>query len=416
MLWVSSDQVAWKHPYQSLPIDERVKRILRDTPIFDGHNDLPQQPFAVTHGKVYNQDKFNFENGFQRGMTDIPRLREGAVGAQFWSVCVPILKDGANFSLANYCDMARDAIELIDMTTRLVQNYPDVFEIVGGPGDVARVYAEGKIACSIGIEGLHMAGNSIGIVRAWYQMGVRYITLTHNCNNAFADSSQVEPVHGGLSRLGRGLVVEMNRLGMIVDLSHASEDCVMQVLDLTRAPVMFSHSNVKAVFDCARNVPDSVLDRIPANGGVIMLNFVPEHVATHRWDAKMEDVLDHIFYVANRIGWDHVGLGSDFDGVASVIPGLEDVTCYPKLIAAVLDRGATEVQVEKLISHNLLRVWTQVVAVREQMKREGVKPVEDVWEGRTWWRFNGHHQIEDPDPEDERGWGWFAMDKPTDAI
>ncbi|KAH7021460.1 membrane dipeptidase-domain-containing protein [Microdochium trichocladiopsis] len=261
-----------------------------------------------------------------------------------------------------------------------------------------------------------MAGNSIGIIRAWYQMGVRYITLTHNCNNAFADSSQVEPVHGGLSALGRGAIVEMNRLGMIIDLSHASRDCAPQVLDLTRAPVMFSHSNAQAVFDCARNVPDEVLDRGPANGGVVMINFVPEHVAAHRRDARMQHVLDHIFYVAERIGWDHVGLGSDFDGVASVIPGLEDVSCYPGLIAAVLDRGATTEQVEKLISRNLLRVWTRVAAVREQMGREGARPVEDVWEGRKWWRFNGEHQIEDNDPGDTRGWGWFGMDKPTDAI
>ncbi|CVK84026.1 related to microsomal dipeptidase precursor [Fusarium proliferatum] len=406
------------HPYQLLPIDERVKRVLGTTPLIDGHNDLPQQPRACFHGKIHNNEKFDLENGFQRGMTDIPRLKQGAVGGQFWSVCVPCLRSAEKFTTPEYSDMARDAIEQIDLTLRLVESYPETFQLVSGPSEVKDVYASGKIACSIGIEGLHMAGNSIGIIRAFYRLGVRYCTLTHVCNNAFADSStsKVGPVHGGLSDLGRAAVKEMNRLGMIVDLSHVSEDCASQVLDLTRAPVMFSHSNVKGVFDCPRNVPDHILDQVPANGGIVMVTFVPEHVTTRRRDANMEMVIDHLFYIANRIGWDHVGLGSDFDGIASVIPGLEDVKCYPHLLKAILDRGATEEQLSKVIGENILRVWGGVEKVRDQMKAEGVLPVEDVFKDRKWWRYDGYYQMEDPDPEDKLGLDWYGVPPPDEGL
>jgi len=347
-------------------------------------------------------------------MTDIPRLREGAVGAQFWSICVPCLRSAENFSTPEYSDMARDAIEQIDLTTRMVKSYPDVFQMVSGPDDVKKVYEEGRIACSIGIEGLHMAGNSIGIIRAFYTLGVRYCTLTHVCNNAFADSStsKVGPVHGGLSRLGRSAIKEMNRIGMIVDASHVSEDCARQVLELSRAPVMFSHSNVKGVFDCARNLPDDILDMVPKNGGVVCVTFVPEHVASRRKDARMEMVLDHLFYIAGRIGWDHVGLGSDFDGIASVIPGLEDVRCYPSLLQAILDRGATEEQLAKVAGENALRLWRGVEKVRDEMEEEKVLPVEDVWEGRQWWRYDGYYQMPDPDPEDKLGLDWYGIPPP----
>ncbi|KAF9879130.1 microsomal dipeptidase [Colletotrichum karsti] len=403
---------------KQLDIDERVKRVLLNTPLIDGHNDLPQQPRACFHGKIHNNPKFDFANGFERGMTDIPRLREGAVGGQFWSICVPCLRSAENFSTAEYSDMARDAIEQIDLTLRLVESYPETFELVNGPDDVKNIYESGRIACSIGIEGLHMAGNSIGIIRAFYRLGVRYCTLTHVCNNAFADSStsKVGAVHGGLSKLGRSAIVEMNRIGMIVDISHVSEDCAKQVLELSRAPVMFSHSNVKGVFDCARNVPDHILDMVPANNGIVMVTFVPEHVTTRRRDAKMEMVLDHLFYVAERIGWDHVGLGSDFDGIASVIPGLEDVKCYPNLLKAILDRGATEEQLAKVAGENILRVWRGVEKVRDEMKAEGVLPVEDVWEGREWWRYDGYYQMKDEPYMEERGYDWYGVPPPEEGL
>lgn len=344
------------------------------------------------HGKIHSNPAFDLAHGFTRGMTDIPRLRQGHVGAQFWSICIPCLRSAdENFSLPEYNDMARDAIEQIDLTIRLVQSYPETFTLIFRSEDVRSEYRKGKIACSMGVEGLHVAGNSIGMIRAFYQLGVRYCTLTHVGNNAFADSSTAKmgAVHGGLSKLGKAAIREMNRIGMIVDCSHVSEDAARQALECTRAPVMFSHSNAKSVFDCARNVSDAVLDLIPRNGGIIMVTFVPEFVATRRRDARLEDVVDHLFYIANRIGWDHVGLGSDFDGIASVIPGLEDVRCYPALLKVILDRGATEEQLAKVAGENMLRVWRGVEEVRDQMQAEGVLPVEDVWEGRKWWRYDG---------------------------
>jgi membrane dipeptidase len=179
---------------------------------------------------------------------------------------------------------------------------------------------------------------------------------------------------------------------------------------------MFSHSNVKPIFDCPRNIPEDILDMVPSNGGIVMVTFVPEHVATRRKDATMDMVLDHLFYIAERIGWDHVGLGSDFDGIASVIPGLEDVKCYPRLLKAILDRGATEEQLAKVVGENILRVWKGVEDVRDQMKAEGVLPVEDVWEDRTWWRYDGYYQMPDPDPEDKLGLDWYGVPPPEEGL
>lgn len=202
---------------------------------------------------------------------------------------------------------------------------------------------------------------------------------------------------------------------MIIDASHVSIECAMQILSQSRAPIMFSHSNAKSVFDHPRNVPDEVLDSVKLINGIVMVTFVPEHVAIKRKDARMEHILDHLFYIANRIGWDHIGLGSDFDGIASVIPGLEDVKCYPNLLKAILDRGVSEEQLAKVAGENMIRVWKGVVQVRDQMKIEGIKAVEDIWEGRQWWRYDGYYQIPDPDPEDKLGYNWFGVPKPDDA-
>jgi membrane dipeptidase len=203
---------------------------------------------------------------------------------------------------------------------------------------------------------------------------------------------------------------------MIVDISHVSEDCAEQVLTLSRAPIMFSHSNAKGVFDCPRNVPDHIIDKVPSNDGIVMVTFVPEHCTARRSDAKMEMVIDHLFYIANRIGWDYVGLGSDFDGIASVIPGLEDVKCYPHLLKAILDRGATEGQLAKVVGENILRVWEGVEKVRDEMKKESVLPVEDVFKDRKWWRYDGFYQMEDPDPEDKLGLDWYGVPPPDEGL
>jgi membrane dipeptidase len=222
--------------------------------------------------------------------------------------------------------------------------------------------------------------------------------------------------------------------GMMVDLSHVSPEAAEQGLKCTDAPVMFSHSNARGVFDCPRNVPDSILDLVPANNGIVMVTFVPEHLTARRSEATMDMLLDHIFYIANRIGWEHVGLGSDFDGeyhlsvssfqcrwyndsgIASVIPGLEDCSTFPHLLKAILDRGATEQQLALVAGENILRVWTAVAQVSERMQEEGMTPVEDVWEGRQFWRYDGFYQMPDPDPEDKLGLDWYGVKPPEEGL
>jgi len=222
---------------------------------------------------------------------------------------------------------------------------------------------------------------------------------------------------------------------MMVDLSHVSPEAAKQALKCTLAPVMFSHSNARGIFDCPRNVPDSILDLVPANKGIVMVTFVPEHLAARRSEATMDMLLDHLFYIASRIGWEHVGLGSDFDGrfrrcfcsavhnvsnafvgIASVIPGLEDCSAFPHLLKAILDRGATEQQLALVAGENILRVWTEVAQVSQRMQEEGVTPVEDVWEGRKFWRYDGFYQMPDPDPEDKLGLDWYGVKPPEEGL
>jgi membrane dipeptidase len=219
---------------------------------------------------------------------------------------------------------------------------------------------------------------------------------------------------------------------MMVDLSHVSEDAAKQALSCTVAPVIFSHSNVKAIFDCPRNVSDSVLDLVPANGGIVMVTFVPEHLSSRRSEATMDMLLDHLFYIAERIGWDHVGLGSDFDGrsggdlfrvfaniftgIASVIPGLEDCSTFPNLLKAILDRGATESQLAQVAGENIIRVWQGVASTAERLQAEGMAPVEETWEKRKWWRYDGFYQMPDPDPEDKLGLDWYGCKPPEEGL
>ena len=310
---------------------EVVARVLRTTPLIDGHNDLP---WAIRDAAGRDVEGYDLRSTTP-GHTDLARLRAGGVGGQFWSIFVPCdaVAEGA----------AKVQLEQIDIAQRVFRLYPDAFGEAFTASDVMHEFGRGRIASLMGLEGGHVIENSLGALRAYYAAGARYMTLTHGCNTDWADSATDEPVHGGLTDFGREVVREMNRLGMLVDLSHTSPETMHDVLDVVEAPVIYSHSSARALTDHVRNVPDDVLRRLPANGGVVMVTFVPGFVseAVRTFDgpaaeaprAVLGDVADHIEHIRSVAGVEHVGLGGDFDGITSVVRGLEDVSTYPALRA-----------------------------------------------------------------------------------
>ena len=339
---------------------EKVRRVLSATPLFDGHNDLAWA-IREQEGEPHNVRAYGLQ-GTTRGQTDIARLRAGMVGAQFWSVYVDMesVEVGA----------ARVQLEQIDIARQFIREYPEVFEEALTASDVERVFRSGRIGSVLGMEGGHVIENSLGALRAYFDLGARYMTLTHGGNTDWADSATDDPEHGGLTEFGREVVREMNRLGMLVDLSHVSTETMNDVLDVAEAPVIFSHSGAQGLTDHRRNVPDQVLQRLPENGGVVMVVFYPWHVseALRTYDgpgdppwATLSDVADHIEYVRDVAGIDHVGLGADYDGMEPDPPpvGLEDVSKYPALLAELSRRGWSEDALAKLAGRNVLRAWAE---------------------------------------------------------
>jgi membrane dipeptidase len=354
----------------------RARALLDKVPLIDTHNDLPwtlRERFASDLSRVDLR---------KRGATvdtDIPRLREGRVSAQFWSVFVP----------AGLPNAARTQLEQIELARRMIDAYPDTFVLATRAADVDRARQQRKIASFLGMENGETLENSLGALRAYYALGVRYMTLTHGKNVDWADSATDTPAHGGLTPFGREVVREMNRLGMLVDISHVSVDVMRQVLDISEAPVIFSHSSARALVDHPRDVPDEVLVRLAKNGGVINVTFIPPFVsaATAAWGkglerslfnakttAEMEkmqqeyaaihgpapaatlaQVADHIDHVARIAGHDHVGIGSDFYGSTDEPAGLEDVSRFPDLFAELIRRGWSDSDLEKLAGRNLRR-------------------------------------------------------------
>ncbi|RJE23944.1 Dipeptidase [Aspergillus sclerotialis] len=387
-------------------IEDRVDKILSETPLIDGHDDLPYLIRMGYNNHIYGKNFTGpFEHGNFANHVDIPRLREGKVGGTFWSVFVPCPKDGMDFSDENYAASIRQTMEQVDLVSRLQDAYPDTFSAPPNGTTAMEAFKAGKIISPLGIEGLHSIGNSLAHLRDFYKLGVSYATLTHNCHNKYADAAVVEgpdgnsikskPQWNGVSPAGKDLVHEMNRLGMIVDLAHVSSETMRHVLggkdDWTgsRAPIIFSHSSAYAICPHPRNVPDDVLQLVKERNSLVMVNFYPGFVSCKASDkadgmpeqdpdhATMEHVADHIMYIGKLIGFDHVGLGSDFDGVESVPKGLEDVSKFPDLIAELLKRGVSDEDASKVVGGNLLRVWKDVDNVALQMQAEGVLPVED---------------------------------------
>ncbi len=398
------EPMAGTAPREAAPPAELVahaRELLRTTPLIDGHNDTPWEVRKRTGNHLAKLDLGASTAGLDPPMhTDIERLRKGGVGAQFWSVYVP--------STLPEPEAVQQVLEQIDVVHRMAERWPETFEVAYGPGDVRRIFAAGKIASLIGVEGGHSIHDSLGVLRQLYRAGARYMTLTHFQNTAWADSATDKPVHHGLTPFGREVVREMNRLGMLVDLSHVSADVMRQALETSEAPVIFSHSSARALDDHPRNVPDDVLRRLSENGGLVMVTFVesfvsedvrryyadraavkarledlhpgdPEAVASglEAWDAghpavraTLAQVADHIDHVREVAGIDHVGIGSDFDGISRGPVGLEDVSTYPALLAELLRRGYSDDDVRKVAGGNLLRAFDRVEAVGERLRAE----------------------------------------------
>ncbi|MFF0412165.1 dipeptidase [Kitasatospora sp. NPDC004745] len=370
-------------PDSPAPLD-RARALLRTAPVVDGHNDLP---WAMREQAGYDLGALDLAaDQSDRLHTDLARLAEGGVGAQFWSVYVPTRLAGDHAVSAT--------LEQIDFVHALVERYPDRLRLARTADDMEAARAEGRIASLMGAEGGHSIDCSLATLRALYELGVRYLTLTHNDNTPWADSATDEPAAGGLTRFGEEVVREMNRLGMLVDLSHVSADTMRDALRVTEAPVVFSHSSARAVCDHPRNVPDDVLAQLPANGGVAMATFVPKFIlpAAIEWtlaaDANMRahgfhpldttpaamdrqrafeadnprpaataaTVADHLDHMREVAGIDHIGIGGDFDGTAFLPEGLDSVAGYPNLVAELLRRRWSEGDLAKLTWHNAVRV------------------------------------------------------------
>src|ERR1700728_4645000 len=361
-----------------------ARDLLTRRPILDGHNDLP---WTLRVADDVDLDTTDLDHPVATIQTDWPRMAAGGVGAQFWSVYVSADLEGET--------AVTTTLEQIDLVHELIRRYPGTLELALTADDVERIIAAGKVASLIGAEGGHSIGSSLRTLRALYALGVRYMTLTHNRSLPWADSATDDPISGGLSPFGREVVREMQRLGMLVDLSHVSPDTMRDALDTAEGPVIFSHSSALAICDHPRNVPDNILARLPGNGGTCMVNFVPMFISQAcrdwmrdfsedrkrrglddknvagrgqvlaeraAWEVEhpkprvtLAEVADHIEHVREVAGVDHVGIGSDFDGVDWLPEGLEDVSTYPALIAELQRRGWSDTDCGKLASRNIVR-------------------------------------------------------------
>jgi membrane dipeptidase len=375
---------------------ERARKILRSVPLIDGHNDLP---WEIRMSETAPMDVAAYDlRGRTHGHTDLERLRAGQVGAQFWSIYVPgEVKDSG---------YARIQLEQFDIARRMIARYPDRLAPALTAADIEREFKRGRVASMLGMEGGHVIENSLGALRVYYDLGARYLTLTHNVTLDWADAAADSARHGGLTEFGREVVREMNRLGMLVDLSHVSPGTMSDALDVAVAPVIFSHSSARALTDHTRNVPDSILRRLPKNGGAVMVTFVPAFVsqevadweaaagaegkrleavgdsvererlasewrAAHpRPQATLAQVADHIEHVRKVAGVDHVAIGSDFDGITETPVGLGDVSTFPQLFAELIRRGWSDDDLRKLAGNNLLRVLRAAESTAARLRRE----------------------------------------------
>lgn len=375
------------------PAMQRARAVLARVPLIDGHNDLPwairEHPAAPGDVAAYGLKQRS------AGHTDLPRLREGRLGAQFWSVFVPGDLPAR--------DLLRIQLEQLDLARRMIALHAEDLALAGTAADIERIFAGGRIASLLGVEGGHTIVDSLAVLRLYHDLGVRYMTLTHNVHTSWADCAALPPRHGGLTPFGEAVVAEMNRLGMLVDLSHVAPATMDDALRVSEAPVIFSHSSARALTDVPRNVPDEILRRVTVNGGVVMVTFLPAFVSQAVADeggsrrqavaaarrlpdpaarrealaaldarphprATLAEVADHIEHVRKIAGVDHVGIGSDFDGMSTTPVGLEDVSKYPALFAELARRGWSDAELEKLAGRNLLRALRAAEEVARRLQ------------------------------------------------
>ena len=396
---VSPAAAEWRPPPAELV--ERARELLRAHPLVDGHNDLPWQLRERFGNDLSRIDLREEQSGLEPALhTDLPRLARGGVGAQFWSVYVPVTLGGP--------EAVEAVLEQIDVVHRLAERHPERLEVALTADDVERIHRAGRVASLIGMEGGHAIDGSLGVLRQLHRAGARYMTLTHGANTPWADSGTDEAEHGGLTEFGREVVREMNRLGMLVDLSHVSPAAMLAAMEASEAPVIFSHSSARALVGHPRNVPDEVLRRLAEDGGVVMVTFVPPFVSSASWEhwarergeeerlkalhpddpeaaeaaldawleanpaprATLGDVADHMDYVRRVAGAAHVGIGSDLDGIPSTPVGLESVETFPVLVAELLRRGWSEEEVVGAAGGNALRVLREAERVAARLRRE----------------------------------------------
>ena len=389
---------AWTPPDKALV--ERARKLLVETPLIDGHNDLPWEYRKRADRRLGEIDIAKDQSKLDPPLhTDLPRIRKGGLGAQFWSVYVPVEMKGG--------EATRAVFEQMDVVRRLAERYPNDLEMAFSAADVVRIHKAGKVASLLGMEGGHAIDSSLPILRAFYDAGARYMTITHSKNTPWADSATDAPKANGLTKFGEEVIREMNRLGMLVDLSHVSPDTMKDALAIAEAPVIFSHSSARALCDHPRNIPDDVLALLPKNGGVAMVTFVPSFLTEERrqWGAAIDgeekrlqglypedpervkrelaawkgghpepkpsvgDIADHVEHVRKVAGIDHVGIGSDFDGITSTPADVTGVDAYPVILAELLRRGWTDAEIKKLAGENLLRAMAGAEAAARRIEQ-----------------------------------------------
>lgn len=390
LLWVTCFVfISAEDPYLT-----KALQLMSETPLIDGHNDLPWQLRKLFNNQLNKVDL----NTINSTHTSIPKIKEGRLGAQFWSAYVPCT--------SQYKDAVRQTIEQIDVVHRMCQKYPETFMFATSSQDIMKAFSLNKTASLIGVEGGHSIDSSLGTLRVMYQLGVRYLTLTHSCNTPWADNWRVDTgadpsENDGLSPFGQQVLLEMNRLGMLVDLAHVTVKVMNQALDISKAPVIFSHSSAYSLCPHKRNVPDDILRRVNQTRGIVMVNFYNDYV-TCSGVANLSNVADHFDHIKKVGGAGILGFGGDYDGVKRVPVGLEDVSKMPHLVAELLRRGWTDEEVKAALGENLLRVLREVEEVRDSLTATSPDDVPIPYdEVQNPCRTNDGY----PDPPKSRGAG-----------